>query len=632
MELSTALLVVGGIVVGVLVGRLLGGRRTPPPPEPSPGSSVRGSTVPPQESGVVQAPAREPAPEPRPGPAPGPGNAPGAGPGPAPQPQPAPRPATEHAVVRPPRVAPPASERTTLRALATGHAAADVVASAAVVEAIERCAPGGTLVIEAVAPAATPLLAALLLAHAGDRSVVRVAPPGRYDRIGPQGRVDGTDVHEPFAALVAGLPGSVAGADVLLVEDAERHLHRGLDPAGFDALRRTRSDLRVVLLVGPRPAGGAFDDTVAWLSGLGDGPHPFGPLPEDPDPAVDEALAVLAERAPLAVDLIEAVAHAVAAGRLPQVPTAPVLRLAAALAGGEADAPVSPAALADALRALDATEVGGRLLCAGGTGGDGLPTTLSVDPRLVARCTDGVAELPADLLGVLVEGDVDDVELHRLARVLAGADDPRPALAGLDRLAGRADRLGAEGRLLRGVVRDRLDRDDALSDYRAVADGSEHDLAMHATFLAGGLLEATDEPGARDAYVRVVASGQPAHAPMAAFNLAWLEERRGDAERAVEAYRELANGAHPDAAPLAALNLAALLQRTKRFAEAESWYRSAVDSRHADAAPMAAVALGLMLERRQRPREARALFRYAASTGHEEAAPAALRRLGAPRR
>lgn len=624
MDLSTALLVVGGIVVGVILGWLLAGRRTPHRVAP---------TRPPAREPMESLPAPGEVAGSDPALSPEPTSAPALAPASAPTVAPMPEPPG----VRPPRVAPPAYERTTLRALVAGSSAAegatdDATASAGVARAIARSASGGTLIVEAVVPAATAQLAALLLANAGDRSVLRVAPPGRYDRIGARGQVDGTDVHEPFAALVAGLPGSVAGVDALLVEDAERHLHRGLDAAAIDALRRARPDLHVVLTLGPQPAVGAFDDALAWLRGLGDGRHRLGPSPEDPDPALDEALAALARDAPLAVDLIEAVGCAVAAGRLPQVPTAPVLRIAAALAGGDADAPVTPAALADVLRACEASDGAGTLLSAGGTQGDGPPTTLCVAPRLVARCAGGLAELPGALLGVLVEGDVDDVELLTLARVLAGADDPRPALPVLDRLAGRADRLGTEGRLLRGVVRDRLGRDDALADYRAVAEGSEHDLAMHATFLAGGVLEVDDEVGARDAYARVVSSNHPSHAPMAAFNLAWLEERRGDAERAVDAYRELAGGAHADAAPLAALNLAALLQRMKRFAEAESWYRSAVDSGHADAAPMAAVALGLMLERRQRPREARALFRYAASTGHEEAAPAALRRLGATRR
>jgi len=619
MELSTALLIVGGAIVGILIGRMLAGRRTPPP-VPTP-AVLPPAVLPPQVERARVRPVvpSQTVPEPQPVREPVTSSAPA--PTPAAMPSPS--------VVRPPRVAPPAYERTTLRALAAGHAPDD---GAAVAEAIVQSAPGDALVIEAVAPAATSLLAELFLAHGGDRSLVRVAPPGRYDRVDREGRIDGTEVHEPFAALVAELPGAVAEVDLLLVEHAQRHLHRGLDAAAIDALRGARPDLRLVLMLDPQPGVGAFDDALAWLRGLGGRPHPLGPSPEDPDPALDEALSALADDTPLAVDLIEAVSYAVAAGRLPQVPTAPVLRLAAALAGGDQDAPVAPAALEDVLRALDASDGAGTLLSAGGTQADGLPTTLSVAPRLAARCASGVSELPGALLGVLLDGDVDDVELLTLARVLAGADDPRPALPGLDRLAGRAGRPAVEGRLLRGVVRDRLGREDALVDYRAVADGPVHDLAMHAEFLAGGLLEVDDEAGARDAYARVLASRHPSHAPMAAFNLAWLDERGGDVERAIDAYRELAAGTHTDAAPLAALNLASLLQRMKRFAEAESWYRSAVDSKHPDAAPMAAVALGLMLERRKRPREARTLFRYAASTGHEEAAAAALRRLGAPRR
>lgn len=594
------------------------------------------------------------------------------------EPGPEPGPELEPAVqlpVLPPRPAPAPTGSTTLGALAADHAAQLAVAHAAdasrgdvpepppgTARLLRSLGDGGVLVVRGAAPAAAGELATWLLDAVGDRAIVRVTPPGRCDGDGGT-----TVVHAPLAArtpasaaasaadrtsaeglpavLVAALDRAPAGT-VVLVERAQDHLRRGLDADAVAALRSARPDVLLVVLVGTLPAGGAADDAEAWLLWLGGGAVlGAGPDVDDRDDLLDEALAAVAERSAVAVDVIEAVAHAAAAGRLPEVPTRTVLRLAAGLAGGDVDAPVTPAALAEVLEAVAAVgadavapdgAVGadGRVLRCGGSGPDGLPSTLAVDPLLVARCVPGVAELPPALLAVLLEGEADDVELLRVARVVAGCDDPRPAVPVLDRLVEHAT-LGVEARLLRGVIRDRLGRPTAIDDYRTVADtaGVDAGLATHARFLAAGLLEAGgDLEGASAGYRAVVSTEHPVHAPMAAFNLAWLAERTGDLDAAADAYRGLASGGHVDAAPMAALNLGSLLQRGKRFAEAESWYRQAVDSRHHDAGPMAAVALGLMLERRQRPREARTLFRYAASSGHEEAAPAALRRLGAPHR
>ena len=539
--------------------------------------------------------------------------------------------------VRPARTTPPPIETLSLSGLA-GPDARPGADDDALDSAIGAVVSGGTLVVEMPAPGAVTELAVRLRQVLGDRRVLRLAPPGRHDHAGSRGRGLVTTVREPFADLVAALPRPVRDADaVLLVERAEQHLRRGLDPDALEQLRRTHPSLVVVLALDAGPDVAAVDGAGQWLRGLaGRTVLLVGPDAEETDASLDGALAELARRSSLAIDVIEAVAHATAAGRLPDVPVGPVLRLASGLVGGDPAATASAAELADVLDAAEAAaEVAGPsrpLLRCGGTGEDGMPTTLSVDPLLVARCQPGVGELASTLVALLLEGEADDVELLGVARLLAAADDPRPALAALDRLITSGGRVGAEARLLRGVVGDRLGSTSALDDYHAVAEGTaDIGLALQARFLLGGLLEAMeDEAAARDAYAQVVASGHPVHAPMAAFNLAWLEERAGAVERAVAGYRTIAGGEHPEAAPMAALNLASLLQRAKRYAESESWFRLAVDSRHADVAPMAAVALGLMLERRQRPREARVLFRYAASSGHEEASPAALRRLGAP--
>ena len=624
MDLPTLLLVVVAVALGAVLGAALVGRR-----RPDAGPVVPPSVLP-SEPQVVPAVPADPEPEPDPEHEPEPDPEPESEPEPVATPVPPVR-----LRPRPARDAPSASTSTSLGTLATPHdedpgGAADD----ALVAAIEEVAGGGLLVVSGEGSAATSALAALLGARLDDRDVVRIAPPGRHDRVDASGGVVGTAVHEPLRTVIEGAELAGAAQDaVLVIEHSERHLRRGLDPSTLDVLRRAHPDRIVVLVVGATADAGAIDDLEQWLRGLVvPGSRPLGPDAADDDPVLDAALAELADRSPTGVDIVEAVAHAQAAGRLADVPTSVVLRLAAGLAGGDPGAPVPPAALAGVLDAVEAIADGSVLLRTGGTDRDGLPTTLATDARLVARCVTGVGELSGTLLAVLLD-DADDVELLAVARVLAAADDPRPALAALDRLVAAGGPLAVEARLVRGVVGDRLGRSDALDDYLAVAADGDRDLALHARFLAGGLLEAEgDITAARDAYETVVASEHPVHAPMAAFNLAWLDEREGDTDAATAAYRTLAAGSHPDAGPMAALNLASLLQRMKRFPESESWFRVAVDSKHPDAAPMAAVALGLMLEQRQRPREARTLFRYAASTGHEEAAPAALRRLGAPRR
>jgi len=495
---------------------------------------------------------------------------------------------------------------------------------------VQAVADGGVLALPG--PTRAVLREALreLHAHVGDVPVLGVPAPRRASAGG-----EGMDAagREPLRALVLDpSPVARAGRCVLLIEDAELHLRRGLDAPALARLSAAAPGAVIVLHVGAcEHDASAVDDAGRWLDRLvldvgGQRIAAAGAHEPDLDLPLMEAVGSV----PLLADLAEAAAYARAAGRLPDVPLDVAARVAALIAGGTVEEPAPAWRLGVAI-AADTSEP--PLLRFAALDGDGLPTTVRASSVLVARCVADPAVLTADLLAVLLDG-ADDVERLLVARRLAASERPGFALPVLDVLVDHRDvLLAAEARLVRGVARDRLGLATAADDYHAVATGRHGTLSAHGAFLLGGILETSDDLApARAAYRSAIAAADPVHSAMAAFNLAWLEERAGDADAALAGYRTVAEGTHPDAAPMAALNLATLLERTKRFAECESWYRVAVDAQHPDASPMAALSLGLMLERRQRPREALVLFRLAAASGHAEAAPVALRRMGAPRR
>jgi len=500
----------------------------------------------------------------------------------------------------------------------------------ALATAVEGVVDGGVLALPG--PGLAVLRHALRALHdrLGDVAVLGVPDPRR---VGPLGRV-----HAPLQALIDDpSPVATEGRCVVLVEDAELHLRRGLDRRGLDALRAAAPAAVIVLHVGACEHDASIvDDEGRWLSRmlLAIGGDRFAAAGAH-HPELDVPLLEAVEHAPLLADLAEAAAYARAAGRLPDVPLAVAARVAALLAGDPADRTATDGELGAAL-AADTSDT--PLLHFDALDRSGLPVAVRTSAVLVARCAADPDVLGPDLLAALLD-DADPVEQLLLARRLAASERPDLALPVLERLAalgataGADERFLAEVRLVRGVVRDRLGLATAADDYHAVATGDHGALSAHGAFLLGGILETAADPGpARAAYRSAIAADDPVHSAMAAFNLAWLDEREGRTDAALDAYREVVSSGHPDAAPMAALNLATLLERGKRFAESESWYRTAIESGHPDVAPMAAVSLGLMLERRQRPREARVLFRTAASSGHVEAGPIALRRLGAPRR
>src|SRR4051794_30162352 len=64
-----------------------------------------------------------------------------------------------------------------------------------------------------------------------------------------------------------------------------------------------------------------------------------------------------------------------------------------------------------------------------------------------------------------------------------------------------------------------------------------------------------DPAGARAAYERAIASGDPEIAPRAAFSLGAMAEEQSDPDGACVAYRHAIESGHDDLAPAAAFNL-----------------------------------------------------------------------------
>jgi hypothetical protein len=129
-----------------------------------------------------------------------------------------------------------------------------------------------------------------------------------------------------------------AGRCIVIVEDAELHLRRGLDAALLAHLRAAAPQAVVVLQVGIcEHDASLLDDAGRWLDGLVldiGGERSVAAGRHEPD--LDLPLMVAVTDAPLLADLAEAAAYACAAGRLPDVPLPVAARVAALIAGGDA--------------------------------------------------------------------------------------------------------------------------------------------------------------------------------------------------------------------------------------------------------------------------------------------------------
>ena len=92
------------------------------------------------------------------------------------------------------------------------------------------------------------------------------------------------------------------------------------------------------------------------------------------------------------------------------------------------------------------------------------------------------------------------------------------------------------------------------------------------------LSEQGDVEGARSAYQQAIDSGDPEHAPAAAFSVGLLLGRHGDWSGAQRAYWYAANSGHLEHAPAAARNLGHLFKRQGRFRQSPEAYQLAIDS------------------------------------------------------
>jgi tetratricopeptide (TPR) repeat protein len=115
--------------------------------------------------------------------------------------------------------------------------------------------------------------------------------------------------------------------------------------------------------------------------------------------------------------------------------------------------------------------------------------------------------------------------------------------------------------------------------------------------------------------------------PEAAFSLGARLAADGDIEGAREAYRRVVNSGHPEYAPVAARNLGHLNQQVGRLRQAHEAFQIAIESGHPDVAPRAMVDLGNLIGDSLYPENARPHYQAAVDSGHPEAAREAARHL-----
>ncbi|MGI8625401.1 MAG: tetratricopeptide repeat protein [Geodermatophilaceae bacterium] len=137
-----------------------------------------------------------------------------------------------------------------------------------------------------------------------------------------------------------------------------------------------------------------------------------------------------------------------------------------------------------------------------------------------------------------------------------------------------------------------------------------------------------DHEGARRAFVAVLRSGHPEHAPEAAVHLGVLLNGLGDAGGAQTAFQQALDSGHFVHAPRAAVELGIVLADQELRTEAEAAFDYALSSDHPDHAPKAALHLGMLLERCADSEGAQRAFGVAVDSGHPYNAPPAAIQLG----
>jgi tetratricopeptide (TPR) repeat protein len=169
----------------------------------------------------------------------------------------------------------------------------------------------------------------------------------------------------------------------------------------------------------------------------------------------------------------------------------------------------------------------------------------------------------------------------------------------------------------------------ATTAWQRVIDSGHPDVAPMAAFGLGVLLkEQGDLAGARAAWQRGIDSGHPDAAPRAAVNLGILLREWGDAAGARAAWQQAIDSDHPEATPMAAFGLGVLLFEQDDLAGAHTAWQQAIDSDHPDAAPRAALGLGMLFTKQGDLDGGRTAWQRTIDSDHPEVAPMAALGLG----
>jgi tetratricopeptide (TPR) repeat protein len=173
-----------------------------------------------------------------------------------------------------------------------------------------------------------------------------------------------------------------------------------------------------------------------------------------------------------------------------------------------------------------------------------------------------------------------------------------------------------------------MDPDDAVADpdrareaYRRLIDTGDAGEAAEAVFLLGALERNLGRTAqARTAFEQAVATGHPDVAPKAWSNLAVLEAVNGNVEPARAAFGQVIASGHPQHAPQAMFNCALFERKQGNVRRARELYRQAIATGHPEHARKAMLNLGNLEAEQGRTAEARDLYQQAIASGDAETA------------
>jgi hypothetical protein len=172
------------------------------------------------------------------------------------------------------------------------------------------------------------------------------------------------------------------------------------------------------------------------------------------------------------------------------------------------------------------------------------------------------------------------------------------------------------------------DKAGAAAACRRVLD-SDADLVVRDLSVLERLLErAGDTESVEIVLRRILDAGQPETAPLAAYDLGRLLDKRDELLPAMEATAYALKHGDSRLKPRAMVLFGWLQERNGNWEGGIWWYSRTIESGHDDAAPRARLGLARLLLRKFNDEDrARELLREAIDSGHPEMAPLAVERL-----